>query len=224
LNLFAFLIPSTEKQDRTLATDDTDVDIRLEQIKIFLNETFPTITPEEVDKTSEDLLTMIKANEPKFPNVQPDKMLKLALIFAEFDDNHNGLINEPELYNMLLKLGHPVSEQEVHRMLQEVDVDQSGDLSFYEFLRVVSQIEGGGKTKLGSILSKTKVFSFLDNLRHSHGSLSNVSSPATIELSCLLCLSGQRTVVVEPCQHQVVCKSCAVSIFRCPVCDIEVKK
>ena len=63
--------------------------------------------------------------------VDPDQELRDA--FAVFDTDNSGAIDRKELKRLMKKLGQKLSEQELDAMMDEVDTNGDGEISFEEF-------------------------------------------------------------------------------------------
>jgi Ca2+-binding EF-hand superfamily protein len=67
------------------------------------------------------------------------KMEKLRQIFDRFDKNKNGYINKKELCTLAIALDDPLSTAELHDFFSKVDVDNSGKISWEEFVKYWSE-------------------------------------------------------------------------------------
>merc|ERR1712115_255106 len=63
--------------------------------------------------------------------VDPEKELRDA--FAVFDTDGSGSIDRKELKRLMKKLGQALTEAEVDAMMEEVDANGDGEISFEEF-------------------------------------------------------------------------------------------
>ena len=61
------------------------------------------------------------------------KQLELKEAFDAFDKDGDGVINVTELQAMMEKLGDKLSLQEAQGLIQDVDLDKDGVVSFNEF-------------------------------------------------------------------------------------------
>jgi|Transcript_15206 calmodulin len=59
-------------------------------------------------------------------------------LFSVFDEDDSGKISYKELATALRSLGQIITEEEVHAMLAEVDVDNDGTMDFPEFLKLMA--------------------------------------------------------------------------------------
>ena len=60
-------------------------------------------------------------------------------MFCIFDKNGDGYISRPELKEALNKLGEEFSDEEVESMIKEADTDHDGEISYQEFVRVMTK-------------------------------------------------------------------------------------
>ena len=58
--------------------------------------------------------------------------------FSLFDKDGNGHIEAKELAAVLTALGQSPSEEDIKKMMKEVDADENGTLEFPEFLKMMS--------------------------------------------------------------------------------------
>ncbi|KAF2729460.1 regulatory protein calmodulin [Polyplosphaeria fusca] len=58
--------------------------------------------------------------------------------FAMFDKDGNGVITAEELGDIMKSLGQNPTEAELHDMISEVDVDNTGSIDFDEFLQMMA--------------------------------------------------------------------------------------
>ncbi|CAF3780696.1 unnamed protein product [Rotaria magnacalcarata] len=79
-----------------------------------------------------------------FDNISPEELEELREAFRVFDQNGDGSITLSELRIVLDQMGLDPSEEELQDMIREVDADQSGSISFVEF--VVLQATGDRPT------------------------------------------------------------------------------
>jgi len=76
----------------------------------------------------EEFLILMKS---RIGERDPEKELKDA--FAVFDTDKNGSIDRKELKRLMKKLGQALSEAELDAMMDEVDTNGDGEISFAEF-------------------------------------------------------------------------------------------
>lgn len=80
-----------------------------------------------------------------------------AQAFNLFDKDKNGSISVQELSQVMRNLGHTQTEEEVRRMIGEVDADGNGTVDFAEFLTLMSR-RMKAKDSQSEILDAFKVF------------------------------------------------------------------
>merc|ERR1711907_235389 len=76
----------------------------------------------------EEFLVLMKS---RIEHDDPEKELKDA--FAVFDTDGSGSIDRKELKRLMKKLGQALSEAEVDAMMDEVDANGDGEISYEEF-------------------------------------------------------------------------------------------
>lgn len=82
--------------------------------------------------------------------------------FDSLDDDESGQIGVDELEDPLIALGLVDNRQQVQRIVSAVDEDQSEQIEFVEFLKI---IKGGNKNKGGSMDDSTKaIYEFFKEL------------------------------------------------------------
>jgi Ca2+-binding EF-hand superfamily protein len=91
-------------------------------------------------------------------------MPDLEAVFRQLDTSGDGLLSIDEMKVGLAKAGHPLSDEDVQKMLLEADEDWDGKISFEEFEALfdmspetltpgLAQLVNGGKSMLG-VLNK----------------------------------------------------------------------
>ena len=86
-------------------------------------------------------------------------MRNLERIFSSIDKNSDGVISEKELLEALVaEFGHEQGQVEVKKIMQSVNVDDSGNINYTEFVRISSDEE-----ILLSGENIRKAFSFFDS-------------------------------------------------------------
>mmetsp|Transcript_14653 Transcript_14653/g.16835 ORF Transcript_14653/g.16835 Transcript_14653/m.16835 type:complete len:156 (-) Transcript_14653:240-707(-) len=59
-------------------------------------------------------------------------------VFAEFDTNESGAIDKEELKSALEKMGQNLTDEEVIRMIDEIDESNTGEIQFKDFLKIIA--------------------------------------------------------------------------------------
>lgn len=59
---------------------------------------------------------------------------KIRQFFNAYDANHDGVISQTELHQMLKKIAVDMSDEDIQKFFDRIDVDQSGEIEFGEFL------------------------------------------------------------------------------------------
>jgi len=67
-------------------------------------------------------------------NLSPEEIKGLKQMFNNMDTDKSGTITVEELKEGLRKLGSKISEAEVQKLMEAVDVDKSGSIDYTEFL------------------------------------------------------------------------------------------
>ncbi len=77
-----------------------------------------------------------------------EQVEELWKLFTIFDDNGNGGISAEELGLVLKSLGQSPSKNELHGMIKEVDINQSGTIDFTEFQTLMLAQQGDRQSRL----------------------------------------------------------------------------
>ena len=59
--------------------------------------------------------------------------------FKTFDTDEDGYLSFEELANLLIKLGEPVSQEELREMRSEIDIEDNGTIDFKEFILLMAR-------------------------------------------------------------------------------------
>ena len=70
-------------------------------------------------------------------DIPEDQMEEFKQAFALFDKDGNGHVDADELGQVLASLGQIPTEEEIKRMIAEVDGDMNGTIEFTEFLQMM---------------------------------------------------------------------------------------
>lgn len=99
----------------------------------------------------------------------------LRTVFGKYDDDDSGEIDASELVEILSSLGQEVSAEEASAMVDQIDLDGSGQINFDEFLHMVRSQQGDGDDGVADGGARNK--SFIDKLRQSaHQQVGNLVS------------------------------------------------
>ncbi|CAF4562414.1 unnamed protein product [Rotaria socialis] len=97
-----------------------------------------------------------------FDNISPEELEELREAFRVFDQNGDGSITLSELRIVLDQMGLDPSEEELQDMIREVDADQSGSISFVEFVDMVKKAVDTNKNSREELFRAFQVFVDLD--------------------------------------------------------------
>lgn len=84
-------------------------------------------------------------------NLSDDEVAELRELFDMYDLSKDGLISIRELGTVMRTFGHNLTEADIIEMVKEVDIDNDGTISFYEFAQMMST-----KIKISDIEEATK--------------------------------------------------------------------
>ena len=73
--------------------------------------------------------------------VNPREFLELRKAFNSIDTNHSGTIEIEELRNTVRRLHANMSEDELERILSEVDINGTGVINYHEFIAATFPVE-----------------------------------------------------------------------------------
>ena len=109
----------------------------------------------------EEFLLLMKS---RIGERDPEKELRDA--FAVFDTDQSGSIDRKELKRLMKKLGQALTEAELDAMMDEVDTNGDGEISFAEFKAMMVSLSKKslclgkcGKPKSSPYVSPTSLFS-----------------------------------------------------------------
>ncbi len=84
-------------------------------------------------------------------SLSDDQIAELKEAFSLFDANGDGSISAEELGQVIGKLGaDPVSADGLSDMIKEVDMTNSGDIDFTEFLQMMGRQAGDAKAEMST--------------------------------------------------------------------------
>ena len=70
-----------------------------------------------------------------------DQKIKFREAFNFFDDDKSGQISESELSNVMQKLGYSLNQAQIQTIMNHIDTDHSGSISFEEFLTFIEKAQ-----------------------------------------------------------------------------------
>jgi len=73
------------------------------------------------------------------PEVDPEQMQVLKRAFDSFDQEKRGAISTDIVATVLKMMGHPVNRTILKQVIEEVDIDGSGELEFNEFVLLATK-------------------------------------------------------------------------------------
>ncbi|CAH1785812.1 unnamed protein product [Owenia fusiformis] len=79
-------------------------------------------------------------------NMSEAQIARYKKIFDLFDEDGNGTISSAELGTMAQKLGFTVGDNRIKAIVNRLDLDESGNISFDEFLKAMPGLKGGAKS------------------------------------------------------------------------------
>lgn len=79
----------------------------------------------------------------------PSALRELEEKFREFDKNGDGTISLEEFTKALYNVGETIEENEIKNIMKNIDIDNSGSLSFVEFVRFVHSLRTQNKSEGG---------------------------------------------------------------------------
>ena len=91
-----------------------------------------------IDLDANTQLLEFNAKQYVSPFLNEQDILQLKEVFDTFDYNGNGILSPNDLKNALISYGYQVNKETVYDIIAEYDEDESGGLSFKEFLRMIT--------------------------------------------------------------------------------------
>ena len=85
----------------------------------------------------EDTQSELRAAKKLAASLSDEKLVEYKSIFMFFDREEKGMIGSYELENVLKAMGENPSKNQVQKLVDEVDVDNSGTIDFFEFLIIM---------------------------------------------------------------------------------------
>ena len=78
-----------------------------------------------------------------FPEFSRKQINDFKKQFDKYNESKTGFISEMELKRMMEKLGHPLTHIALKQVMKEIDMDNDGQVSFYEFVLIFSKSQKG---------------------------------------------------------------------------------
>lgn len=49
----------------------------------------------------------------------------------------------------------------------------------------------------------------------------DIKAPDTVDqrLVCCICMTNYKNVIINPCNHAIVCNTCSLQLAKCPLCN-----
>lgn len=92
--------------------------------------------------------------DKQFPEFTQSDFDEFHANFQSFDADGSGTIDRRELIDIVRQLGQgDITEDGAAKMINEVDVNQDGVVSYYEFLRVMRLMRSGQATSFSAVAS-----------------------------------------------------------------------
>jgi Ca2+-binding protein (EF-Hand superfamily) len=88
------------------------------------------------------------------PGASERDILVFKEIFDILDIDNNNLLTPMEIRNAMIQVGYNVKKQTIYQLLSDLDVDESGYIDFYEFVKLMTMKPGENDT----VEDITKVF------------------------------------------------------------------
>lgn len=86
-------------------------------------------------------------------NLGPEEQTALIRAFKNYDKNKDGHMDESELKNIMIDLGHrKITDDEVKKILDSNDSNKDGVISWSEFVEMMGKLKGEDKDKFGTIV------------------------------------------------------------------------
>jgi hypothetical protein len=122
------------------------------------------LDPDALAEQSEDILTSLENEEDGFfdevaleriTNAQAmhgklthQELRNIERCFNEFDEDGSGTIDIDELNKVMLAMGHALTPQQLRELLHQVDVNNTGDIEFTEFVQLITLWKESSQFKL----------------------------------------------------------------------------
>lgn len=103
-----------------------------------------TVEPKYLQRrNTKDYATENRRIMLKHPGISKNQMKEFREAFRLFDKDGDGCITKEELGRVMRSLGQFARNEELQQMLQDIDVDGDGNVSFEEFVDIAWNASGG---------------------------------------------------------------------------------
>lgn len=68
-----------------------------------------------------------------------EQLVEFRDLFQMFDKDNQGILTGMNLLQVMRSIGHTPTEADMIDLMREMDIDNSGSIDFYEFVRVISR-------------------------------------------------------------------------------------
>eukprot|EP00899_Mesostigma_viride_P008729 jgi/Mesvir1/17858/Mv12940-RA.3 len=92
--------------------------------------------------------TFLSASDAVFGVLGPDGITLLRQAFSIYDTDNSGFINKEELGEVMESIGQRTSGWELSQLMSQMDYDDSGQISFFEFVRGMARIAAREQAEL----------------------------------------------------------------------------
>ena len=92
-----------------------------------------------------------------FNNISKNKENEYKSIFDKYDYNKDGIVNSSELANILKAIDIDASSQEIKEILEEIELEENGEIDFDSFINIINRREKYVDTE-EEVLNAFKIF------------------------------------------------------------------
>ncbi|XP_041481285.1 allograft inflammatory factor 1-like [Lytechinus variegatus] len=84
-----------------------------------------------------DIEAIIRENDYKDVEDLEEQLQSFKAKFMLYDLDANGVLDEVDVSHMMEKLGQPKNQIEIRKMIKEIDLNNSGNINFTEFVTMM---------------------------------------------------------------------------------------